>query len=157
MKHRKIFCILLAFCMMLIWMPSYTAFAVEADLTETAVDGEENVNYVGLIKSKSSSISAGLNKITLNCQTICNGVMAQVGFKEMYIQRSSNGTSGWYFFKFIGEDVVTNRRSYSISGAEHTVVGGYYCRVYMKHYAKNSAGTTEYSESYSNVVWVPAS
>jgi hypothetical protein len=83
--------------------------------------------------------------------------MAEIGFKNIKIQRSSNGTSGWTDEDTRYPDIITNANYHEKNNESVPVVGGYYYRVVLDHYAKETGWWFPGSQSitgYSNVVWV---
>ncbi|MBQ8922076.1 MAG: hypothetical protein IJ060_07950 [Oscillospiraceae bacterium] len=155
MKRRKLFCFLFALCMMLVCIPSAPAFAEESAPPEAE---DEIVNSVGLISNTWRSISKGTKTIYLTAGTESASTMYRIGLTEMYVQRSANGTSGWSSEKFVGNNIDGNTDSSEIEDFPITVVGGYYYRVYLKHYARATSASNSLIEEipkYSNVLWVP--
>ena len=89
--------------------------------------------------------------------TTCNGVMAQVGFKNVKVQRSSNGTS-WTTEKTLGNFLDTDSSSYLLS-TTYTVTGGYYYRVTADHYAKEQGWFfpgSDTIDNWTNSAWISA-
>lgn len=79
--------------------------------------------------------------------TAC-GIMAELGFSSIEIQRSANGTSNWTTVKTYTPDnypelIKTN--AFSHGGTKlYTGTRGYYYRACVTLYAKNSTGMAEY-------------
>ena len=156
MKRRKLFCILCALLMMLLSIPAYSVSAEEAEQIELTFEDGGDI-AAGLISGRYLHITAGMQKIYLSAYTSSLTSMAHIGFKEIYIQRSSSSTGTFTSEKYIGDDYDSGTY-YGVTNQMSTVQGGYYYRVMLKHYAKEygSSPQTEYITNYSNAVWVPA-
>ncbi len=105
-------------------------------------------------------ISSGTNKVYISATTDGYDTMAKIGFKDIVIQRSSNGTSGWTDAVSLSDQLVTDSLYHYLDQYVVSVSGGYYYRVVLTHYAKEQGWFFPSSQSitnYSNVVWVPAS
>ena len=108
---------------------------------------------VGLIAKYSLSVSKSGGNLTISGQTKSNSIMASIGFINISIQRSSNGSS-WTEEKTITNKLKSNSTSHTLSDYSVTVVGGYYYRVVCDHYADNGSGTTQRVSQTSNSVWI---
>lgn len=113
----------------------------------------EIIETLGLIESGSVGCSTGTKKIHLQLDTIASGTMQTVGFKNIIIERSSNG-SNWVEESRINQITATNSNRYYIYDYVVWVNGGYYYRATLDHYAENYSGTEEYYGNTSNYVWV---
>ncbi len=85
--------------------------------------------------------------------------MAKIGFTNISVQRSYSGSSGWTTEFSLDDDTAKNTDTHYKSNEYHSVMGGYYYRVKLDHYAKEKGWFFPGSQSitnYSNVVWVPA-
>ena len=156
MKLRKLMVLFLAFGLLFINYFAITAFAEEST-TESTSEGD--VDSTGLIYSYSLSISAGTGCVYITASTIGTETMGKIGFQNIEVQRSSNGSTGWTTELPLDNDVVKNASVHTKSGEYHPVAGGYYYRVKLDHYAKDKGFWFPDSQSitnYSNVVWVPA-
>ena len=83
--------------------------------------------------------------------------MAKIGFKNIVVQHSVNGTSGWSDEVPRDDDLAANTFRHSKVNEPITVSGGYYYRIVLDHYAKETGWFFPGSQSitnYSNVVWV---
>lgn len=160
MKYKKILSFFCALMIMLICAFPCTAFADDFDPPVQTDVTDENVTSAGLIMSYSLSISAGTKKIFITATTSATDIMAKVGFTDISIQRSSNGLSGWTEEKPLSDDLANNTVFHSKSNEQRGVAGGYYYRVVLNHYAKETGWffpSHESIKNYSNVVWVPTS
>lgn len=158
MKHKKLLSIFMAVSILVV---NYSAMSVSADETTTVqTTTSDNVESEGLILSASLSITAATKIVRINAKTFGTDTMAKIGFKNIEIQRSSNGSSGWTKELDLNDDIATNTDAHYKDYEQHSVVGGYYYRVKLDHYAKETGWWFPSSLSvtnYSNVVWVPAS
>jgi hypothetical protein len=129
---------------------SAMTFDENASLNETEVNR-------GLITSMSLSITSTTKAVKIYAETIGKATMAEIGFKNIKIQHSSNGTSGWTDEVPCSDDTIQNAYRHSKNGEKVNVTGGYYYRVVLDHYAKETGWFFPSSESIgntSNVVWV---
>ena len=107
----------------------------------------------GLISKYYLSITAATKSISINAQTKSNSIMSSIGFINISVQRSSDGTS-WTEESSIVDQLGHNTTSKSLSGYIKPVTGGYYYCVQLEHYADNGSGTTQSVPNTSNIVWV---
>jgi hypothetical protein len=124
---------------------------------EIIMDPEEEPRSAGLIDYGLLSISSGIQTVYLNAEVYGTATMAELGFKDISIQRSSNGSSGWTEEKTIADDIAEYMSAHKIRYKSVSVSGGYYYRVELEFYAKETGWFFPSSESftgYSNVVWV---
>ncbi len=130
------------------YLPINTIYANE----ESDINNEI-IETIGLIEDASVYCSTGTKKIHLKLDTIASGTMQTVGFKNIIIERSSNGSS-WEEESRINQVTITNANRYYIYDYVVWVNGGYYYRATLDHYAENYSGTEEYFGNTSNYVWV---
>ena len=161
MKHKK-FCSLVCVCTISMVCCSAFAFNVCAtadNSVETLVTADETTRADGLIRSRSLSIVSGVKTVKIIAGTYGYGTMAKIGFTNIEVQRSSNGTSGWVTELTLADDTASNAMSHTKNNESKSVVGGYYYRVKLDHYAKETGWfpDTQSITDYSNVVWVPKS
>ncbi len=157
---KRLLALFFSFCMVLVAFNSTTTFAEETTVAETTTTTDENVMATGLIMSFTLSASASTKKLSINATTYGTDTMAKIGFKDIKIQRSSNRTSGWTDEKTIADQIATNSIYHYLSQYSVSVAGGYYYRVVLTHYAKETGWLFPGSQSitnYSVAVWVPAS
>ncbi len=86
--------------------------------------------------------------------------MEKIGFKDITVQRSTNGSTNWNDEVSISDKIITDALYHSLDHYSVSVTGGYYYRIMLTHYAKEKGWFFPSSQSitnYSNVVWVPAS
>ena len=147
---KKILCVLSAVCMMSGMCITANADEVEENKIYTLNSEDNAVAYsAGLITTCSLSITKSGNTIYLSGNTNCSSTMKSVGFKNIVLQRSSNGTS-WSTYKTFDNILNSSSSVCSISKKSlGTVPTGYYYRVTCTHYAKET-GLFGSSESISN-------
>ncbi|MCM1298696.1 MAG: hypothetical protein NC203_07130 [Firmicutes bacterium] len=121
------------------------------------VQAADTARTVGLIKRYELSVSASTSGgvLYISGQTSSNSTMKEIGFKNIVVEHSSNGTD-WYEEKNVGDLLKSNSSNYSLSKYAVTVTGGYYYRVTCTHYAKESGlfGQSQSESNTSNSVWV---
>lgn len=155
MKQLKLFSAIFAIGMVFSSVGSLTANAVDTNTSTTAT--EEDDRAEGLISSHSLSISAASKAVKITAKTYGYDIMAEIGFKNIKIQHSTNGTSGWTDEDTRNPDTIPNASYHEKNGESVSVSGGYYYRVVLDHYAKETGWWFPSSQSitnYSNVVWV---
>ena len=86
--------------------------------------------------------------------------MAEIGFIDFEIQRSTTGTGNWTSTSYsVSDRVKEDDYYYSISSLPVNVAGGYYYRVYMKAHAKETGWFFPKTQNIgfdTAGVWVPA-
>ena len=96
----------------------------------------ESYTKSGLIEKCSlSCVYVEDGKVKINAKTQAVSNMKEIGFVDMKIQRSSDGDN-WTDESVIGDNIVKNKKFYSLSGFTADIEGGYYYRVTCTHYAK---------------------
>lgn len=123
----------------------------EEGLDYSTLDNDEIIQSIGLIENYFLSCSTGTKKIHIKMKTIGSWQMDEIGFKNIQIQRYTG--SGWYTEKTISSLTTTNAFTYYISDYTTSVLGGYYYRVSLDHYAKNGS-TTESCNNFCGSVWI---
>ena len=144
-------CISVILALLCIGLIPIQANAEELDTILNESEIEEVVNSIGLINSGSVECSVGTKKIHIKMETIGSSLNNENGFKEIQIQRYSGGD--WHTEKTIASVITTNAYTYYISDYTASVLGGYYYRVVLNHYAKKGS-TTERVGNTSNSVWI---
>jgi hypothetical protein len=147
---KKVIPLLSAICMIPCIGINASADTIENNELNTINLEKDTVVYsAGLIERYSISLSSNGTALYLSGTTECSAIMKSVGFKNIVLQRSSNGTS-WSDYKNIDDILNSSSSKCSISKKSlGTVPSGYYYRVTCKHYAKES-GLFGSSESISN-------
>lgn len=129
-----------------------TAAAESADGTENAI-----ILSTGLITDHTLSVSNSSGQLCINGRTASDEVMKSIGFTDIQIERSSNGTSGWTAVQYPSDVLASNTDVCSFNNYKVSVVKGYYYRVTCTHYAKESGFWFPESESItatSNSVYI---
>lgn len=135
-------------------VPSMTAKAVSDTYTQT-VSTENQSRTAGLISSCYLNISKGDKCIYINGKTKSNISMKSIGYKDISVEYSSDGTN-WKEEKSIDDLLKSDSSSYYLNDYAVSVKGGYYYRVKLTHYAKESGwfGSSQSMENTSNSIWV---
>lgn len=124
-------------------------------------EGENNSNLLivtyatGLIANCSVSFSVSNKTLTISGYTNGSEVLKQIGFKDIKVERSSNGTS-WTTEKNLGDFLSNDKKNYTLS-TDTTVTGGYYYKITCTHYAKEDTFWFPTTQSISNTtsyVWI---
>jgi hypothetical protein len=157
MKIRKLFALFMVIGLVIANCYPLTVYAEETTTASTTDGGE--INSTGLIESYSLSLSGSTCSIYITATTYGMETMGKIGFTNISVQRSSSGNSGWSTEYSLDDDTVKNFDVHYKSSEYHSVIGGYYYRIKLDHYAKEKGWFFPSSQSitnYSNVVWVPA-
>ena len=147
MKVKVICSLLTAFVM----LSSPVNTIAYADVENTDINNEI-VESIGLISDEYLYISVGTKKIHINMKTESDYFTSEIGFKNIYIERSSDGYN-WETEKTISSETTTGSSDYGFNDYIVTVNGNHYYRVNLDHYAR-SGSTEEYDNNISNVIWV---
>lgn len=159
MKHKKFYSLICAYFVLLscCFVFAFNASAAtEPPKTSTIV--VDDARAAGLIRAYSLVITSSAKTVKITAATYGYDTMAKIGFTNIEVQRSTNGSSGWVTELTPVDDTVTNAVSHTKNNEARSVVGGYYYRVKLDHYAKETGWFFPSSQSitnYSNVVWVP--
>lgn len=123
--------------------------------TVTTVSAEIQPRTEGLITGYDLSVSSGTKTIYINGKTASNDTMKSIGYKDIYVQYSSDGVN-WQNEKSIDELLKSDSTSYYLDNYAVSVNGGYYYRITCKHYAKKKGwfGSSQSVDNTSNSVWV---
>ena len=91
----------------------------------------------------------------MNGKTSSNDIMKSIGYTEIKIQYSSDG-SNWHTEKQLSDLLKSSTSEYILSNYSASVQGGYFYRVTCKHYAKESGlfGNSQSISNTSNSVWI---
>lgn len=108
----------------------------------------------GLISSCSLSISSGKKHIYITADIKAIESMKSIGYKNISIEYSSDKVN-WKKEKSI-DDLLKSGSSYYLNNYSVSVNGGYYYRVSLTNYAKESGlfGSSQSVTNTSNSVWV---
>lgn len=109
-----------------------------------------------IITNHSLSCSAAKKAVKITAKTSASSSMAKIGFKDIVIQKSTDNVH-WSNSEEDVDDMLKSSASvYYLSDYSVSVNGGYYYRVKLTHYAKESGffGGSQSVENTSNSVWV---
>ena len=145
--------VVLVLCMQVIVYPVKAA-EQEKPVTETTEDGIVTATY--LITSYSLFASNSNGKLCISGSTIATTTMKSVGFTDIIVERSSNGSTGWTAVAFPDDVVNSNASSCYFNNKLVTVTSGYYYRVTCNHYAKQTGWfpKTQSISNTSNAVYI---
>ena len=109
----------------------------------------------GLISNVSLSVSSSANTLYISGKTKSDTSMKSIGYTDISIEYSSDGVT-WKREKTIDDLLKSDSSSYYLNSYAVSVKGGYYYRVSLTHYAKESGwfGSSQSVENTSNSVWV---
>jgi hypothetical protein len=138
-----------------------SAFAISATTITYDAVGQNNLEEsetraYGLLGTSSLGFTVSGRKMSISGHTSATDVMAQVGVKNLKVQRSSNGTSGWTTEENLGNFLRDDAATHLLS-TSYNVVGGYYYRLYATHYAKDYSWPfpkTESSDNWTNATYI---
>lgn len=151
-KTILILCIVgaVAFC-----SPKVSAAAISNSNTQASVS-ESQERTAGLITRCNLSVVSSGKNLLINGKTIANASMQTIGYKNVVVEYSSNGTN-WYEEKDLGDLLKSNSSSYYLNSYSVPVKGGCYYRVSCTHYAKEKGlfGKSQSEDNVSGSVWVP--
>ncbi len=135
-------------------VPTMPVKAISNSNTQTVSDSNQ-IKTAGLISRSYITVSTSSNKLCLNGTTQSNVNMKSIGFKEISIQYSSDGKN-WYEEKSIDDILESSSSECSFNNYSISVNGGYYYRVSLTHYAKESGlfGSSQSVDNTSNSVWI---
>lgn len=151
---RKYFAMLLAFVAALVGLSAMPVSAAAQDVK--TVNGDASVMAEGLIGAYYINISNVNGQLCLNGQVQCDNEMASLGFKELKIEQSTNG-SNWTTYRTLGDTLASNTWICSLSNRKESVQTGYYYRVTCTYYAKEKGlfgilGKTQTEPGVSNTL-----
>ena len=126
-----------------------------SDIRTQSVSENNQVRTAGLIRSVELSISSSNKTLYINGTTASNTSMKSIGYKDISIEYSSDGVH-WNREIPDFDLLKSDSSSYYLNNYAVSVKGGYYYRVSLTHYAKESGwfGSSQSVENTSNSVWV---
>ena len=135
-------------------VPTMPVKAVSNTHTQSVSENNQ-VRTAGLISRTYLEISSSNKNIYINGATEAQKDMKSIGYKDINIEYSSDGIN-WYTEKYIDKLLKSDGSSYYLNNYAVSVNGGYYYRVSLTHYAKESGwfGSSQSVENTSNSVWV---
>ncbi len=149
MRYLKKLIVLTVTCILLFSLPIHVSAAVEP--------GTDDPNATGLITSYSFSCTAGNKRVLINADVAAYQTMAEIGFKNIKVQQSTSSTGSWSNYFEPSNQLTFNTSSHSLEDFLIAVPGGYYYRVQMTLYAKETGWWLPKSQSITvttNTVWV---
>lgn len=146
-KRILIACLTAAVCL----ASPVTVFAEETVPQETYgedLGNPDEPNDVNLIVSYSLTCYKSSNTIYISSSTVGNKILAEIGIKDIQVQRSTNGISGWTTCKPQFSLTETDAVYCDVTDYPVQVDSGYYYRVVVTHYAKEQGWLFPKSQSY---------
>lgn len=133
------------------------ASAASASLVASSETNDAVITSVGLIEYYSLAVSNSSGRLCINGTTDSGSIMKTIGFTDIVIERSSNGTTGWTSAYPLNDVTNSNVSAAYITNKLIAVTGGYYYRVSCNHYAKETGWfpRTESISNTSNAVYIP--
>ena len=134
-------------------VPTTPAKAFSNPNTET-VSTENQTRTAGLIYQYNVSVSSSNGELVIDGYTRCTDTMKTIGYKNISIEYSTDNAN-WKEEKSIG-DLLKSGNNYYLNDYSVSVRGGYYYRVSLTHYAKESGlfGSSQSVPNTSNSVWI---
>lgn len=160
MKFKKLSALLA--CAMLLMVPVQgNVTAVDETTAPNAASSEDAQSVAraaGLISTYTLSCSASTKTLYITGATRGTGKMAEIGFINIDVQKSTDKKS-WSHATTVVNQIATNSDYKSMSNFAVPLKGGYYYRVSLTHYAKETGWFPDEQSvsNTSNAVWVPAS
>lgn len=158
-SHRILFtCLTAAVCM----LSPISVFAEQTEPQEMAESGRNSGNpeepqVANLISDYDLSCYNDSSKVYISSSTVGSAVMAEIGITDIQIQRSANGVNGWTTCVPEFDLTGTNVSAYYVNYYGVSVTSGYYYRVVVTHYAKETGWWFPKSQSFnqtSGVMWM---
>lgn len=133
---------------------TYTVPTMPVKAASNAPTSVSDSRTAGLISSCSLSISSGRKQIYIAADIKAIESMKSIGYKDISIEYSSDKVN-WKKGKSV-DDLLKSGSSYYLNNYSVSVKGGYYYRVSLTHYAKESGlfGSSQSVTNTSNSVWV---
>lgn len=110
----------------------------------------------GLITNHTLSCSSAKKAVKITAKTSASSSMAKIGFKDIIIQKSTDNVHWSDSGENVDDMLKSSASVYYLSDYSVSVSGGYYYRVKLTHYAKESGwfGSSQSVDNTSNSVWV---
>ena len=144
--------VLALLCAVLVLLANSVKVSVCASYTPenlVITSGDVDVLATGLIYFHSLEVSNSNGQLCINGTTRALTEMKSIGFTDITIEYSSNGTSGWTPVQYPDDILASDTKSCDIYNYKVSVTKGYYYRVTCTHYAK-ATGLFGKSQSVSN-------
>lgn len=109
-----------------------------------------------LITNHALSCSSAKKTVKITAKTSASSSMAKIGFKDIIIQKSSDNVHWSDSSENVDDMLKSSASVYYLSDYSVSVSGGYYYRVKLTHYAKESGlfGSSQSVSNTSNSIWV---
>ena len=137
-------------------VPTMPVKAISKTPAEIAtISDTDQARTSGLISKCSLSISASNKAMQISGTTESTLKMKSIGYKDISIEHSSDNVH-WSEEKTLDDLLKSDSNSYYLNNYSVSVKGGYYYRVTLNHYAKESGlfGTSQSVNNTSNSVWI---
>lgn len=138
MASKKLFfaCVTAAICL----FSPVSALAEDAAMQNTASASENTgtAKDAYLITDHRLNCYNDSSKVYITSTTIGSDVMAEIGIIDIQVQRSANGVSGWTTCVSEFDLIESNASACHIYDYGVSVTSGYYYRVVVTHYAKET-------------------
>ena len=130
------------------------AQATEQTVYETEIETEAAITTEGLISDYSLSISKNGNMLYITANTSAFSIMKKIGFTNIVVEYSTNNNNWYTYDDDFSSQTTSNAYSYSLVNFSVPVENGYYYRVTLNHYAKETGwfGKSQSVPNVSNVV-----
>lgn len=135
-------------------VPTMPVKAVSNVRTQSVSDNNQ-IRTAGLISNCHLSVSSGTKKIYITGETESTQKMKSIGYTDISIEYSSDNVH-WSEEKPNDDLLKSDSSSYYLNDYSVSVKGGYYYRVSLNHYAKESGwfGSSQSVSNTSNSVWI---
>lgn len=149
-SHRILFaCLTAALCM----LSPISVFAEGTEPQEMAESGRNagnptEPNDAYLIIDSTLTCSNDSSKVYISSSTEGSAVMSEIGIIDIKVQQSANGVNGWTTCVPEFDLTGTNVSAYYVNGYGVPVTFGYYYRVVVTHYAKETGFWFPKSQSF---------
>ncbi len=150
---KKLFALICATSTLATGISGIPVFAEQSFNSEETVIEEQNVRATYLISEQYLSIYKNGSILYIDAETGSNSIMKTIGFKNVTVEYSTN-LADWYEYKPPFDYTASSTRSCRMSGYSIPVTNGYYYRVTLNHYAKETGwfGSSQSVPNISNVV-----
>ena len=150
---KKLLAIICATGMLVSGVGSIPTFAEATSVYEETVDEEPIITATYLISYYSLSVRKSGTTLYINAETRSTSTMKSIGFKNIVVEYSTN-KSDWDTYTNIGDILNSSTSSCYLNDYSVPITNGYYYRVTLNHYAKESGwfGSSQSVSNTSNIV-----
>lgn len=140
-------------CVAIAPMSALSVSAAEETMYFTEKGQEAIINAAGLITYAHLYISKEGTTLYITAETVSNSTMKSIGFKDIVVEYSTNN-SDWDTYTNIGDVLNSSTNSCYMDDYSVPITNGYYYRVTLTHYAKETGwfGSSQSVSNISNVV-----